>query len=576
MSPNREGQKALMDGASAFNEAVRGDNMEEDGEGGIDEHGFTDRDRTNLDKVREMNFDNGAILLLNKINQNKRGGLTDEGVVIARTIREELEKAGNINDESMINLEMLELMEVKIQHGGKEKDVLLCDKPPAAQGGMALVKAACKHMVEKTAEKFPIPAGVKTDLCAQLLMVFFQAVSPFKQHVYEANAAGNAQGGQKGGWEQQMIQVMQGMQTALQSGGMSKVGDKTKRFDVIVLRERMRELNTKYHYHIEERSVPTLESLFRMDKAIKYALPTISTHENDQPEGIKPMRSRNGQEALPERATLELSEGMVQLNVSGRTGGIKNAGNKFSWCNGLVLVLNGVLIVGYDLIVSPENMLVNMNLPNKYVTPGPVRELIEAALECARTVNNAETLLRPMWEHFIRSVNHQDVYGNVHSVNSACGVMVEDIRKMTSQAQALVNMIQYRGPPGMQSRGGYGGGRGGGHQNRGGRGGIFQGKVNSFRGGRGAGRGAGWVAKYGRAWSCPCGFMTNYAERDSCYLCGAPKTGKAGQIEITNLVNGEEGEVEEVGDGGNQGVAVAAAGPRGSQGRGRGRGRGRG
>lgn len=113
MSPNREGQKALMDGASAFNEAVRGDNMEEDGEGGIDEHGFTDRDRTNLDKVREMNFDNGAILLLNKINQNKRGGLTDEGVVIARTIREELEKAGNINDESMINLEMLELMEVK-------------------------------------------------------------------------------------------------------------------------------------------------------------------------------------------------------------------------------------------------------------------------------------------------------------------------------------------------------------------------------------------------------------------------------------------------------------------------------
>ncbi len=54
-----------------------------------------------------------------------------------------------------------------------------------------------------------------------------------------------------------MIQVMQGMQTVLQSGGVSKVGDKTKRFDAIVLRERMRELNIKYHYPIEERSVPT-------------------------------------------------------------------------------------------------------------------------------------------------------------------------------------------------------------------------------------------------------------------------------------------------------------------------------
>jgi hypothetical protein len=46
-----------------------------------------------------------------------------------------------------------------------------------------------------------------------------------------------------------------------------------------------------------------------------------------------------------------------------------------------------------------------------------------------------------MWEHFIRSVNHQDVYGCVHSVNSACRFMVEDIRRMTSQAQSLVNMV---------------------------------------------------------------------------------------------------------------------------------------
>ncbi len=96
----------------------------EDGEGGVDEHGFTDRDKKkNLSEVREMNFDNGVILLLNKIMENKWGGLTDEGVVIAQTIREELEKAGNINDESMISLEMLELMEVKIQYDGEEKEV---------------------------------------------------------------------------------------------------------------------------------------------------------------------------------------------------------------------------------------------------------------------------------------------------------------------------------------------------------------------------------------------------------------------------------------------------------------------
>ena len=74
-----------------------------------------------------------------------------------------------------------------------------------------------------------------------------------------------------------------------------------------------------------------------------------------------------------------------------------------------------------------------------------------------------------MWENFIRSVNHEDIYGCVHSVNSTCGVMVEDIRKMTSQTQALVSMIQYRGPPGGSVRAGYGGPRGGGHQSRGGR-----------------------------------------------------------------------------------------------------------
>ena len=51
--------------------------------------------------------------------------------------------------------------------------------------------------------------------------------------------------------------------------------------------------------------------------------------------------------------------------------------------------------------------------------------------------------------------------------------------------------------------------------------------------------------------------MTNYADRDSCYWCGVTKTGRAGQVEIANLVHGET-EVEEIDDGGNQGGVVVA------------------
>ena len=47
-------------------------------------------------------------------------------------------------------------------------------------------------------------------------------------------------------------------------------------------------------------------------------------------------------------------------------------------------------------------------------------------------------------------------------------------------------------------------------------------KAVSFPGGRGGGQGSGWGAKSVRdSWSC--GFMTNYAERDTCYYCGADK-----------------------------------------------------
>ena len=42
--------------------------MEEDGEKeDVDTHRFTDLDKEKLKKVREMNFDSGSILLLNKI-----------------------------------------------------------------------------------------------------------------------------------------------------------------------------------------------------------------------------------------------------------------------------------------------------------------------------------------------------------------------------------------------------------------------------------------------------------------------------------------------------------------------------
>ena len=70
--------------------------------------------------------------------------------------------------------------------------------------------------------------------------------------------------------------------------------------------------------------------------------------------------------------------------------------------------------------------------------------------------------------------------------------------------------------------------------------------------------------------------MTNYIDRDNCYWCGVTKTGGAGQVEIANSGHVET-EVEEIGDGGNQGGNVTVAGSRGgSQAHGRGRVRGHG
>ncbi len=50
--------------------------------------------------------------------------------------------------------------------------------------------------------------------------------------------------------------------------------------------------------------------------------------------------------------------------------------------------------------------------------PGPGWEVIETVVVCARTVNNAEVLLKPMWENLMKSVNYEDTYGCVDIVNS--------------------------------------------------------------------------------------------------------------------------------------------------------------
>ena len=69
--------------------------------------------------------------------------------------------------------------------------------------------------------------------------------------------------------------------------------------------------------------------------------------------------------------------------------------------------------------------------------------------------------------------------------------------------------------------------------------------------------------------------MINYVDHDSCYLCGSGKTGRTGQVGITNLVHDTETEVEEVDDERNQGDTVTVTDSRGgSQTRGRARGHG--
>ena len=66
-------------------------------------------------------------------------------------------------------------------------------KPDVVQGGTVLVKAVCKHLVEETTERFPLPDDMRVDTCALQLMVFLQAVSEFTQYTYEAGAVGRAQ-----------------------------------------------------------------------------------------------------------------------------------------------------------------------------------------------------------------------------------------------------------------------------------------------------------------------------------------------------------------------------------------------
>ena len=41
--------------------------------------------------------------------------------------------------------------------------------------------------------------------------------------------------------------MLQGVYTVLQSGGPGKVGDRAKRFDPVVLHQRLRELGANYH-----------------------------------------------------------------------------------------------------------------------------------------------------------------------------------------------------------------------------------------------------------------------------------------------------------------------------------------
>jgi hypothetical protein len=295
-----------MDAGVAYEETVGGEGMgEEEEKEDVDAHGFTDRDKENLNKVRDLKFDNGPIFLLNKITQNQIGGLTEEGVVIVQTIRDALMTTGIVIDENMISLEMLEWIEVKFTYDGDEKEVLLCRKPSATQGTV-LVWTDCKLLVEETAKKFPLPDDVKVDTCDQQLMVFLRTVSEFKQYVYDTEDVGKAQGGKKIVWESQLLEVLQGMHTSLQAGGPSKVGDKAKRYELVVLQQRMKVLKNSFHYTMEESSVPTLEkkSLARMEKVIKGVCPMINTYENDQPEAIKVMKSKTRQEAPRENATL--------------------------------------------------------------------------------------------------------------------------------------------------------------------------------------------------------------------------------------------------------------------------------
>ena len=65
--------------------------------------------------------------------------MTDEGVVIAQTIRDVLMTEGIVNDENMINLEMVEQMEVRFQYNGAVKEVLVSRHLCSTDDGVSAV-----------------------------------------------------------------------------------------------------------------------------------------------------------------------------------------------------------------------------------------------------------------------------------------------------------------------------------------------------------------------------------------------------------------------------------------------------
>jgi hypothetical protein len=284
---------------------------------------------------------------------------------------------------------------------------------------------------------------------------------------------------------------------------------------------------------LDDLVIPNMQTLTLMDKCLRNPPgPIFPSDDKDLSLKIHACRDSFGQEIEDDTAEFAFETAGQSRKLTMALDGDKSATlsqghrNKWVWMIGMVLFLNGILIVAYDIEVDPVKYVTLIEHPKLYISPGPKNyflSLLRRHTQKSSTLEQVASVIESVFMSFSECINKPDQHsgGRKNTTNSTLMRMANEVNEKSRSCLALWKS----GPkPNLKVRDPRGGPPSGGFQNL-----TNKRQQIQFRGVWNHGMGdhgqQGGVDRQGQMpeWFCPSCNTKNFETRLDCRRCRTAK-----------------------------------------------------